>query len=285
MDTAPETMVYDKELQIEAYCFKGILQPFPNHFHEHYVIGFVENGKRLLSCKNENYIIQGGSTLLFNAGDNHTCAQMDHTSFDYLSLNITQEIMSHLTKEATGQNRLPVFSPNVIQDEEIASYLCQLHRMIVEHSAGFQKEETLLLLMSMLIQRYDRPFANHFPENPEHYSQAVALACTFMEDHFSEQICLKDICHSAGMSKSTLLRAFTKIRGVTPYRYLETLRINEAKKLLQCGISPAETALRTGFSDQSHFSNYFHQFIGLSPGSYREIFLDKSERERTHHEE
>ena len=38
------TVVYDDELQIEAYRFEGIVQPFPNHFHEYYVIGFVENG-------------------------------------------------------------------------------------------------------------------------------------------------------------------------------------------------------------------------------------------------
>ena len=47
----------------------------------------------------------------------------------------------------------------------------------------------------------------------------------------------------------------------------------EAKKLLEQGVSPAETALRTGFSAQSHFTNYFSSFIGLTPGAYREIFL------------
>lgn len=51
------TVVYDDELQIEAYRFEGIVQPFPNHFHEHYVIGFVEDGQRVLFCKNKEYII------------------------------------------------------------------------------------------------------------------------------------------------------------------------------------------------------------------------------------
>lgn len=31
-------VVYDDELQIEVYRFEGIIQPFPNHFHEYYVI-------------------------------------------------------------------------------------------------------------------------------------------------------------------------------------------------------------------------------------------------------
>lgn len=41
------TDVYDNELQIEACRFKGIIQPFLNHFHEYYVIRFVENGQRI----------------------------------------------------------------------------------------------------------------------------------------------------------------------------------------------------------------------------------------------
>ena len=77
------------------------------------------------------------------------------------------------------------------------------------------------------------------------------------------------------------LRAFAREKGVTPYNYLESLRIGEAKKLLEQGVPPAEAALRTGFSDQSHFTNYFSRFIGLSPGAYREIFTEK---ERTTHE-
>ena len=96
-----------------------------------------------------------------------------------------------------------------------------------------------------------------------------------MEKYFAERIYLDRICRYVGLSKSTLLRAFTKEKGVTPYRYLETIRISEAKRLLSEGISPAETAVRTGFSDQSHFTNYFNQFIGLAPGVYREIFSEK----------
>ena len=51
------TVVYDDELRIEAYRFEGIVQPFPNHFHEYYVIGFMEDGERVLSCKNQEYTI------------------------------------------------------------------------------------------------------------------------------------------------------------------------------------------------------------------------------------
>ena len=57
------------------------------------------------------------------------------------------------------------------------------------------------------------------------------------------------------------------------------IRIGEAKKLLEQGLPPIEAALQTGFSDQSHFTNYFNRFIGLAPGVYREIFLAKGTAE------
>lgn len=52
-----KTVVYDEQLRLEAFRFEDFVQPFSNHFHEYYVIGLVEKGRRLLSCKNREYVI------------------------------------------------------------------------------------------------------------------------------------------------------------------------------------------------------------------------------------
>lgn len=274
-----KTVVYDDELRVEAYRFEGIVQPFPNHFHEYYVIGFVEDGERCLSCKNQEYTIGRGNIVLFNPGDNHACVQSDDGTLDYRGINITKEVMLDLTEEITGRRALPGFSENVIYDEEVTCYLRPLHEMIMNGSAEFGKEESLLLLLSMLIQRYGQPFELCIPECTEEIEQA----CAFMEQHYTERIYLDQICRCAGLSKSTLLRAFPKAKGVTPYLYLENIRIGEAKKLLEQGVPPIEAAMQTGFSDQSHFTNYFNHFIGLPPGTYRDIFAEKrGTGEKTH---
>ena len=265
------TVVYDESLRIEAYRFEGIVQPFPNHFHEHYVIGFVENGERCLSCRNIDYTIGQGSIVLFNPGDNHACVQSDDGTLDYRGFNISKEIMLDLAEEVTGKRELPRFSENVICDDEVICYLRPLHEMVMNGNSDFGKEENLLFLLSSLIQNYSKPFESCIPE----CRQEIEKACMFMEQHFTERIYLDQICRQAGLSKSTLLRAFTKSKGITPYRYLETIRINEAKKLLSNGVSPLDAAIKTGFSDQSHFTNYFTSFIGLAPGVYREIFFEK----------
>lgn len=81
-----------------------------------------------------------------------------------------------------------------------------------------------------------------------------------MEAHYAQRIRLDQLCRCAGCSKSALLRAFT----------------------LEQGVSPAEAALLTGFSDQSHFTNYFKRFIGLAPGVYREMFEAHTENGGTY---
>jgi len=266
------TVVYDDELRMEAYRFEGIVQPFPSHFHEHYVIGFVEKGERVLSCRDREYAIEEGSIVLFNPGDSHACVQSDGGTFDYRGFNISKEIMLDLAEEVTGKREPPGFSKNVVCDEEIACHLRTLHEMVMKGTGEFGKEETLLFLLSYLIQNYEKPSRRCIPE----CRQEIEKTCEYMTAHFTERIYLDQICRHAGLSKSTLLRAFTKEKGVTPYRYLETLRINEAKKLLSEGVPPVEAAIRTGFSDQSHFTNYFSSFIGLSPGVYRDIFCNKN---------
>lgn len=268
MKKETRTIVYDDELRIEAYRFEGIVQPFPNHFHEYYVIGFIEDGERCLSCKNQEYVITKGNIILFNPGDNHGCVQNDGGTLDYRGFNISRTVMLDLAEEVTGKRALSGFSKNVIFDEEVTYYLRPLHQMVMGGSGEFGKEEYLLLLLSLLFQRYGQPFESCIPECREE----IEKACTFMEQHYAEHIYLGQICHYAGLSKSTLLRAFTKSKGVTPYLYLQNIRIGEAKKLLEQGAAPIEAALLTGFSDQSHFTNYFNRFIGLAPGIYRDIF-------------
>ena len=111
-----------------------------------------------------------------------------------------------------------------------------------------------------------------------HPEEEVELVCRYMQNHLTEEISLKQMCRAVGLSKSTLMRKFGKSKGLTPYRYLESIRINEGKKLLEEGVFPAQAAACTGFYDQSHFTNFFRSFIGLAPGAYRNMVLEGREK-------
>lgn len=266
------TVLYDTALRVEAYCFQGIMQPFPKHFHEQYVIGMVERGQRTLACKNTVRIIGRGDVVLFQPGDDHACAPCGEEPFDYRGFHIPQNVMLELTEEVTGRRMLPGFAAQVIEDEELARRLRSLHVRVMSGAPALSKEEDLLLLMTALMQKYGQPFQNGVPECP----QEMERVCDYMRQHVDQRMTLDQLCRCAGVSKSTLLRAFTRAKGVTPYRYAETLRINAARTLLDKGASPMEAALRTGFSDQSHFTHAFSSVIGVAPGAYRAMLQGKA---------
>ena len=104
-----------------------------------------------------------------------------------------------------------------------------------------------------------------------------------MENHFSENISLDELLSMTTFGKSYLLRSFTKQVGVSPYRYLQTIRLDKAKKFLEQGVPPVEAAAMAGFSDQSHFTNFFKEFIGLTPRQYQKIFLSEPDEEQKEH--
>lgn len=273
MEQETRTVKYDPELKVEAYSFKGIMQKFPNHFHNYYVIGFIESGERCLSCKNREYTVEPGDLLLFNPRDNHTCEQIDGRTLDYRCINVPPETMSKAAFEITGKEYLPYFAPPVVFHSELVPLLRELHMIIMEEERGFRKEEIFFFLLEQLIKEFSEEGIE--PSLAEE-NRETRIICNFLEENYMKNITLDELSELTGLSKYYLLRSFTKQKGISPYRYLETIRIDRAKKLLEKGVLPIEAALQTGFTDQSHFSNFFKKFIGLTPKQYMNIFTDPS---------
>ena len=279
METENRRVCFDRVLKIEAYHFKGLMQKFPNHFHEYYVLGFVESGCRLLTCRNKKYTINEGDLLIFNPLDNHACEQIDDKTLDWRCFNIKGDVMRDMTREITGKDYLPQFMTNVVCQNEAVPLLKDLHEMVMSEINDFSKEETFYFLIEQLISHYTKDAVEEIVE----ISNEIQKSCDYMEMNYSEAITLSDLSGVSGLNKYTLIRNFTKQRGITPYQYLSTIRINEAKKLLEIGISPIDAAHQSGFTDQSHFTRFFKNFIGLPPKQYQDIFTTTNEIQQTKH--
>lgn len=267
---------YDSDLQIEAYNLTGIVQKFPNHFHKYYVIGFVEGGKRHLWCMNEEYDTSAGDLILFNPMDCHYCAPVNGEILDYRAVNIDEAVMKKAVRELTGKEYLPKFTSHVVYQSDITAALDSLYCGIVEHAPKLSKEEAFYFLLEQVLREHCEPTDR---EQEAEKEDKVSLVCQYLEDHFSENIALDDLADLAQISKSHLLLLFTKHVGVSPYRYLQSYRIEKTKRLLEQGILPADAAFIAGFTDQSHFTRFFKEFIGLTPKQYQKIFKEKAEPE------
>lgn len=261
---------FDRDLQIEAYNLSGIVQKFPNHFHEYYVIGFVEGGSRHLWCKNQEYDLNAGDMILFNPRDNHCCAPNNGELLDYRAVNVNADIMAQAAREITGKDYLPYFTRNVVRQSDVACSIGELYDAILHQAPRLQKEEAFYFLLEQILQDYSTPFEQ--AELPEPDSQIKRL-CDYMEKHFADNISLDELLSMTNFGKSYLLRAFARQTGVSPYRYLQTIRLDRARKFLEQGIPPVDAAVLAGFSDQSHFTNFFKEFTGLTPKQYQKTLL------------
>lgn len=265
------TICFDTRLNIEAYQFQGIMQRFPNHFHEHYVIGFIESGSRRFICRDKDYAIHAGDMILINPFENHICEQLDEKPLDCCFLNIPVESMEKAVEEITGTLYPPRFREQVVRQSEMVPSIREIHRMVMEKETSFQKEELFFFLIGQILADY-----TEIQKEAElcSFSKETKIICEYLEKNYRESISLNDLSSLTGKSKYHLLRSFTKQKGISPYSYLETIRINHARKFLEEGVSPIDVAYQTGFTDQSHFSNFFKKFIGLTPKQYQNIFFN-----------
>lgn len=261
---------YDADLDIEAYSLCGIVQRFPKHFHDYYVIGLVEKGSRHLWCRDREYDLAAGDIVLFNPREAHFCAPLNGERLDYRAVNIKPEVMEAAVSEINGSDCLPQFREPVVRQGELAVRLKELYGEILSDAPRLEREESFYFLLEAVLQGY-AVFSELYPRMP---GMEIRKLCAFIEEHFSENISLDELSERSGFSKSYLLRVFTKETGVSPYRYLQNVRLERTKQYLEQGIPPVDAAGMAGFSDQSHFTNFFKEFIGVTPKQYQKIFTE-----------
>lgn len=260
---------YDADLNMEAYQLFGNIPPFPNHIHTYYVIGVIHSGRRCLRHKGDAYPLSSGDLILLNPKDNHLCLPLNQEILDYRALNVPVETMQKAVYEITRQKFLPHFTKPVIKQTDLALSVCDLYDTVVKNAPRLEKEETFFLLLEQLLRQNNTSQAAALQEKK---AALIEKTCAYLEQHFAQNVSLDDLTATTNLSKSHLLHIFTKETGVTPYRYLQSIRIEKAKQLLKQGEAPALAAYQTGFSDQSHFSRFFKTFIGLTPKQYQKIF-------------
>lgn len=96
----------------------------------------------------------------------------------------------------------------------------------------------------------------------------------YIQKNYKSKFSLKQIGDALGKNPYYIHRSFKAINGITPLKYLHTLRIEEAKGLLNNKhLLVTDIALEVGYNDSTQFSVKFKEFTGLSPTSYRDSFV------------
>jgi transcriptional regulator GlxA family with amidase domain len=79
----------------------------------------------------------------------------------------------------------------------------------------------------------------------------------------------------SGLAERSFARRFQQATGMAPLEYVHTLRLEEAKQMLEAGTEPVEAiANEVGYEDAGFFSRLFRRKVGLTPVQYRRRFGD-----------
>lgn len=100
--------------------------------------------------------------------------------------------------------------------------------------------------------------------------------CTFISEHFTEDLSLDKISHYAGFSKFYFEKKFSEYTGRTFYQYLQQIRINYAQTLLsKSDLSITDIAYQSGFASSTAFTRAFRKSTGYPPSEFRMLNEDQ----------
>lgn len=234
----------------ERRTYRGILQPFANHAHSHYVFGIVREGERELVLNGELLRIKKDDILVFNPGDAHGCTQASESPFAYDSFTVTAEILDgerfDFPSDTEGLSRK--------QLEEVFSLLDR-----------YREEDALEAFVAFEQTLVAKPDVN--PPNPKHEEAAARLYAHTL-GHLAERTNVGEFAENEGISAYALIRAYRRIFSLTPVQHQLALRVDAACELLASGANASDAAAELGFSDQAHLAREFKKRIGCTPGAY-----------------
>ena len=116
------------------------------------------------------------------------------------------------------------------------------------------------------------PYAALVRRNP-HADSVVRTCEQWLDEHFRESDAIRQAVELANIPERTLKRRFKTATGTTLIEYLQNLRIEAAKQLLESGQLPVdEISVEVSYEDPSFFRRLFKRSTGLTPSQYRRMF-------------
>jgi len=116
------------------------------------------------------------------------------------------------------------------------------------------------------------PYASLIRRQP--HADSVVRSCEqWLEEHYREQGAIAGVVKVSGVPERSLKRRFKMATGMTLIGHIQSLRIEEAKHLLETTSESFERiSIEVGYENLAFFRRLFKRATGLTPGQYRRMF-------------
>jgi transcriptional regulator GlxA family with amidase domain len=106
------------------------------------------------------------------------------------------------------------------------------------------------------------------------HADSVVRSCEqWLSERFREHNSVSAVVRQASIPERTLKRRFKSATGQSLIEYVQGLRIEEAKRLLETTQMPVDRiSSEVGYAEPAFFRRLFKRLSGVSPGQYRRMF-------------
>jgi transcriptional regulator GlxA family with amidase domain len=103
-----------------------------------------------------------------------------------------------------------------------------------------------------------------------HEDSEISRVQTYIEKNYEEALTIGQLAARFNMSPRTFIRKFAAVTGNTPLEYIQRVRVEAAKRLLEKGkLTVEQVCMETGYADFGFFRNIFKRLTGLAPQEYK----------------
>lgn len=237
------------------------------HCHDFCEILYVASGTGTLVLQDGEHPLKAGRLVIYNPGVYH-----EERSDEASPLVLVFLAVQGFATPGLAQNHLlaPEDFPIVKcghHNRLIASYFdALLFESMVQQPYYQQIAQGLLLAILANATR----LLDERQQQTEDPRQKSGKVKQYLEAHYDKPITLESLSEAVYISKHYLAHMFKEHVGVSPIRYLTTLRMGKAQDLLRgTSLSIREIALQLSYEDPQYFSQVFKKTFGLTPAQYR----------------
>ncbi|MBR2354217.1 MAG: helix-turn-helix transcriptional regulator [Clostridia bacterium] len=264
--------------------FSGLSVMRYAHIHAQYELYFcTEDVEQRSVINGVEYVYQYPCVILSPPYTVHSmsCTDTRAVDFDRYVFYFDEEMLSSYKTELIpsalrqmGEGR--IFRLSQDQAEYLKRLLVWCEEQPDEISKN-TKELTCVLFLNKLFEICSEGQTTKVEGSPS-YIQEVRR---YVVEHFCEPLDIQNLARLFSVSRSKLDRDFKKYTGITVHDFLESCRINQAKRLLQSRkvYSIFEIATRCGFDSESYFFPFFKRHTGLTPSEFRNEYRKVSDHE------
>jgi AraC-like DNA-binding protein len=243
--------------RIEAF-FRG--RAYAPHRHDTYAIGYTVAGVQCFDYCGAARRSLPGRIVALHPDERHDGRAGTESGFRYRMLYVEPVLL----REALGGNPIPFVPGGVSGDRRLRAAVHAALADFRDPIDELRRCEIIHSVAEALAAVAGRPCTAGAAID----GAAVARVREFLLGHPACPVPSATLEAVSGLDRWTLARQFRAACGTSPYRFFVLRRLDRARALIRQGVGLAETALATGFADQSHMTRQFKRAYGLPPGQW-----------------